>query len=58
MSRTQQEEVDRNYAAFQKLLPSLLPVQHDKYTLMKDEKIFGVLLQRRGRPRRSGYVHP
>jgi hypothetical protein len=36
-----QQEVDRNYAEFQKMLPTLLATQRDKYALMKDGKILG-----------------
>jgi hypothetical protein len=30
------EQVDKNYAAFQALLPSIIPLHQDKYALMKD----------------------
>ena len=41
MARTITEEVDLNYAAFLKLLPTIDPAQRDRYALMKDEKILG-----------------
>jgi hypothetical protein len=34
-----QEEVDRNYEAFAKMLPSILPLHRDKYALMKAGEI-------------------
>jgi hypothetical protein len=34
-----QEEVDRNYAAFMKGLPSLLPAHRGKFALMRQGKI-------------------
>lgn len=37
----QDEEVDRNYEAFKKLLPSLLAEHRDKLALMRDERIVG-----------------
>lgn len=36
-----QQEVDRNYREFQKVLPTLLATHRDKYALMKDGKILG-----------------
>jgi hypothetical protein len=36
-----QVEVDRNYDAFVKMLPSILPIYRDKYALMKDEQVLG-----------------
>ncbi len=36
---TIQEEVDRNYKAFQKLLPTLILEHRGQYALMRDEKI-------------------
>jgi hypothetical protein len=36
-----QEEVDRNYEAFTKMLPSILPRHRDKYALMKSGEIIG-----------------
>jgi hypothetical protein len=36
-----QEEVDRNYEEFLKLLPSLLTTHRDKFALMKGGKILG-----------------
>ncbi|MGH7068952.1 MAG: hypothetical protein ACREFO_02920 [Acetobacteraceae bacterium] len=41
MSSNNQEEVDRNYEAFLKILPSILRANRNKYALMKDEKILG-----------------
>ena len=37
--RNIQEEVDRNYEAFQKLLPTIIAEHRGKYALMRDEKI-------------------
>jgi len=37
----QDEEVDRNYEAFKKLLPSILAQHRDKLALMRDEQIVG-----------------
>ncbi len=34
-----QDEVNRNYDEFKKLLPSLLPLHRDRFALMKDGKI-------------------
>jgi hypothetical protein len=39
MASAIQEEVDRNYEAFQKLLPTILGAHRDKYALMKDRQI-------------------
>lgn len=36
-----QQEVDRNYEEFRKMLPNLLAAHRDKYVLMKDGKILG-----------------
>jgi hypothetical protein len=36
-----QEEVDRNYEVFLKVLPSILTTYRDKFALMKDGKILG-----------------
>ncbi|MGH6838115.1 MAG: hypothetical protein ACREDT_04820 [Methylocella sp.] len=36
-----QQEVDRNYQEFQKMLPNLLAAYRDKHALMKDGKILG-----------------
>lgn len=36
-----QEEVDRNFEEFEKLLPTIISTYRDKYALMKDRKIFG-----------------
>lgn len=36
-----QQEVDRNYEEFQKMLPNLLAIYRDKYALMKDGNILG-----------------
>ncbi len=36
-----QAEVDRNYEAFLKALPSILPTRRDRYALMKAGKILG-----------------
>ena len=41
MSTVHQDEVDRNFAAFQKLLPTIIADHRDKYALMKSEKILG-----------------
>ena len=40
-SMTQQEEVDRNYEAFQKLLPSIIATHRDQYALMQGGKVIG-----------------
>lgn len=37
--RTKQEEVDRNFAFFQKELPNLLPQNRGKFALVRDCKI-------------------
>ena len=37
--RTQQEEVDRNYEAFKKLLPDLLESNPGRTALMRDRKV-------------------
>jgi hypothetical protein len=37
----QNEEVDRNYEAFKKVLASLLPDHRDQLALMRDERIVG-----------------
>lgn len=37
----QREEVDRNYDAFKRMLPSLLPEHRDQLALMRDERIVG-----------------
>ena len=36
-----QEEVDRNFEAFEALLPSILGAYRDKFALMKDGRILG-----------------
>ena len=36
-----QEEVDRNFEEFEKLLPTIIVANRDKYALMKDRKILG-----------------
>ena len=36
-----QAEVDRNYEAFVKILPSILSARRDRYALMKAGKILG-----------------
>ena len=41
MTRTIQEEVDRNYEAFLTLLPSIIQQFREKHALMKDGKILG-----------------
>jgi rhodanese-related sulfurtransferase len=38
---TAQQEVDKNYEEFVRLLPTILPTHRDKYALMKDKKILG-----------------
>jgi hypothetical protein len=38
---SQREQVDNNFAAFQALLPTILPLYRDKYALMKDGKAVG-----------------
>ena len=40
-TRTRQEEVDRNFAFFQKELPKLLPKHSGKFALMRDGQITG-----------------
>jgi hypothetical protein len=37
----QREQVDKNFAAFQALLPTILPHYRDKYALMKDGEAVG-----------------
>jgi hypothetical protein len=39
--RTRQEEVDRNYEAFNKMLPQILAEHRGKYALMKNGEILG-----------------
>jgi hypothetical protein len=39
MSILKQEQVDRNYQAFQALLPDLVASQAGKFALMRDDKI-------------------
>ena len=41
MNRSVQEEVDRNYEAFQRLLPSIINQHRGKYALMKNGEIVG-----------------
>lgn len=41
MAKTVQEEVDLNYDAFHKALPSILPLHMGKFALMKDCAIVG-----------------
>lgn len=38
---SQQQEVDRNYEEFQKLLPSILHTHRNQYALMQDGKVIG-----------------
>ena len=38
---TQQQEVDRNYEAFLKLLPSIINTHRNQYALMQDGKVVG-----------------
>ena len=38
---TQQEQVDRNYEAFTKLLPTIIQTHRNKFALMKDQEIIG-----------------
>jgi hypothetical protein len=38
-SESIQQEVDRNYEAFVKMLPAILPTHRDKYALMKGGEI-------------------
>lgn len=40
-ARTRQEEVDRNFEAFNKELPKLLSTHQGKYALMRDAEIKG-----------------
>jgi hypothetical protein len=40
-ARRQQEEIDRNYDAFMRVLGSILPTQRDRLALMKDGEIVG-----------------
>ncbi|MFL6797333.1 MAG: hypothetical protein ACJ8F3_07965 [Xanthobacteraceae bacterium] len=35
------EQVDKNYEAFQALLPTIIPQHHGKYALMKDGEAIG-----------------
>ena len=37
----QAEEVDRNYEAFERMLPAILAAHRDQVALMKDQKIVG-----------------
>jgi hypothetical protein len=36
---TKQAVVDRNYAAFRRMLPEILIAHHGKYALMRDENV-------------------
>ncbi len=38
---TQQQEVDRNYEEFQRLLPTILMEHRNQYALMQDGKVTG-----------------
>ena len=38
---SQQEEVDKNYEAFQKLLPSIIDAHRNQYALMHNGEIVG-----------------
>lgn len=38
---TQQQEVDRNYEEFQKLLPSIIAAHRNQYALMQNGKVLG-----------------
>lgn len=40
-AQTAREQVDKNYQAFQVLLPKILPLHRDKYALMKDGEVVG-----------------
>ncbi len=40
-TKTAREEVDKNYAAFQAMLPEILPLHQNKYALMKDGEAVG-----------------
>jgi hypothetical protein len=40
-AQRQNEEVDRNYDAFVKMLESLLPEHRDQLALMRDQRIVG-----------------
>jgi hypothetical protein len=35
------DQVDKNYVAFLEMLPSILPLHHDKYALLKDGEAIG-----------------
>jgi hypothetical protein len=37
----QQEEVDKNWEEFRKILPSIIAEHRDKYALMKNQKVIG-----------------
>ena len=41
MGRARQEEVDRNYEAFMRMLPDLLMQHRGQHALMKDAKVLG-----------------
>jgi hypothetical protein len=41
MNNIQQEEVDKNWEAFQATLPSIIGQYRDKYALMKNQEILG-----------------
>ena len=41
IAMSQQQEVDRNYEEFQKLLPSILSTHRNQYALMQDGKVIG-----------------
>ncbi len=39
---SKQDEIDKNYKVFLKLLPSLMPVYSGKFALLKDQKIIKI----------------
>jgi hypothetical protein len=41
MPKIQQQEVDQNYAAFEALLPAILPMHRGQFALMKDGQVLG-----------------
>jgi hypothetical protein len=41
MTDPQRDQVDKNFEAFQALLPTILPTYQDKFALMKDGEVVG-----------------
>jgi hypothetical protein len=54
MAHSIEVEIDRNYAAFKDLLPSLLVLAEGKYALMRDQRLEGIF-DTPGLADRAGY---